>query len=209
MKKLTTVTVAVFAVSLAVVPAVVMAQKARGEESARDIRTIVAQEAEKEVESGQSKAAKIKNEAASKSLKVRQEVCEQKRETLQNGTRTMSQGADSVKKNLDTMYTRVTGFYESGKLTTPNYKDLVAKIELAKKDAETSMEALNNRAPDAVDCTDMKTATRFEGDKLAGEGAKTALKNYRKALVDLISALKSANASENKTTTKPEGTTNE
>lgn len=208
MKKITTVTVAAFAVALVLVPAV-MAQKARGEENAAAVRSMARQEAEKEVETGQQKAAKIKNEAASKSLKVRQEVCEQKREKLQNGTRTMYRGAESVKMSLDTMYTRVAEFYESGKLTTPNYAALVDKIELAKKDAETSMEALSSRAPDAVDCTDMKTATRLEGDKLAGEGAKTALKNYRKALVDLISALKSANASENKTTTKPEGTTNE
>lgn len=193
-----------FAVAVCLVPTVALAQSTNASTKAQAALDAAEAKASQAVEKASDKAAAIQNKAESTSLKVRQEVCEQKRTRLQTATQTMSQGATSVKNNLDTMYERVVGFYESRQLTVSDFQSYVDKIETAKQDAETSMEALQLRENADIDCTDAKTASRLVGDKLAGEGVKTALKQYRTDLVSLISALNNSSS-----TTTTEETTNE
>ena len=193
-------TLSVLAAAVVLVPSVAFAQ-ANASAKAQEAIDTAQSKASQSVENASDKAAAIQNKAESMSLKVRQEVCEQKRTRLQTVAQTMYQGATSVKNNLDTMYQRVVAFYESGQLTVTDFQSYIDKIETAKQEAATSMEALQQRENSDIDCADAKTATRLEGDRLAGEGVRTALKQYRSQLVDLISAMKAAAATE--------GTTNE
>lgn len=195
-------TLSVLAAAVVLVPSVAFAQT-NASSRAQEALDAAKEKASQVVENASDKAAEIKNKAESTALKVRQEVCEQKRTRLQTISQTMSQGATSVKNNLDTMYQRVVAFYETGQLTVADFQSYVDKIEAAKQEVTTSMEALQQRENSDIDCADAKTAVRLQGDKLAGEGVKTALKQYRTELVNLISAMKSAAA------TSEEGTTNE
>lgn len=198
-------TLSMLTVAVFLVPSVAFAQSANASTKAQEAVDAAKDKASQAVENASDKAAEIQNKAESTALKVRQEVCEQKRTRLQTATQTMSQGATSVKNNLDTMYERVVAFYESGQLTVTDFQSYVDKIEAAKQEATTSMEALQQRDGSEIDCADAKTASRLAGDKLAGEGVKTALKQYRTDLVNLISAMKSAAAD----STATEDTTNE
>lgn len=193
-------TLSLVAAAVVLVPSVAFAQSNASSKAQAAVDAAQAK-ASQAVENASDKAAAIQNKAESMGLKVRQEVCEQKRTRLQTTTQTMYQGAESVKKNLDTMYERVVAFYESGQLTVTDFQNYVDKIEAAKQDAATSMTTLQQRENSDINCADAKTATRLTGDRLAGEGVKTALKQYRSDLVDLISAMKAAAATE--------GTTNE
>lgn len=192
-------TLSVLAAAVVLIPSVAFAQSANASTKAQEALDAAKEKASQAVENASDKAAEIKNKAESTALKVRQEVCEQKRTRLQTISQTMSQGATSVKNNLDTMYERVVTFYESGQLTVTDFQSYVDKIESAKQEATTSMEALQQRENSDIDCTDAKTAVRLEGDKLAGEGVKTALKQYRTELVNLISAMKAAAVTEETT----------
>jgi hypothetical protein len=108
----------------------------------------------------------------------------------------MHQGAESVKKSLDTMYMRVVAFYENGQLTVADFETKIKAIELTKANAAQQMIALQTRERSEVNCADAKTASRLEGDRLSGQGVKTTLKQYRTELVDLISSMRSASATE-------------
>lgn len=189
-------TVTALAATAFLVPTVAFAQSDRSGGRSEDAINQAKQAASEKALSASDRAVAIKNKADSTSLKVRQEVCEQKRTRLQTSTKTMYQGAISVKSSLDTVYDRVVGFYDQGKLTVDNYQQHIDAIELAKQEAAASMQALELRENADIDCTDAKTAARLEGDRLAGKETKAQLKDYRTKLVDLISALKSAAATE-------------
>lgn len=182
------VNVSLMALVAGLMSSVVFAQaSSRSQEAIEKAQAGVVQSAQ----SASDRANQIENKATSTSLRVRAEVCEQKRTRLQTVARTMYQGAESVKTTLDTAYGRITAFYDKGQLTVANYQQYVDKIELAKQEATAAMGALQQRENSDIDCADAKTSARLEGDRLAGEGTKTALKQYRTELVNLISALKS------------------
>lgn len=194
MKKTTISTLTTLAAIAFLVPTVVFAQSARGESRSDSAISQAKQAASDKVTNASDRATAIKNKAESTSLKVRVEVCEQRRSRLQTATKTMSQGATAVKTSLDAMYDRVVGFYDSGQLTVADYQTRINAIELAKQEATAAVEVLQARENADIDCTDAKTAARLEGDRLAGSEAKTQLKDYRTTLVDLVSAMQSAAA---------------
>ncbi|NCU40665.1 hypothetical protein EOL73_02830 [Candidatus Saccharibacteria bacterium] len=220
MKKITTILIAVFALAFYVVPSTVFAQRANGQDpsgtatspsvvqqanqpaqSQSGVRAMVdqaANQAGQQVTSASDMAAQIKNKSESTSLKVRQEICEQKRTRLQSSTQKMYQGAESVKKNLDKMYERAVNFYANGdgQLTVPDFEQKIQKLELIKQLATNQMTALQTREGSDIDCADAKTAARLEGDRLAGQEVKSMLKQYQTELVDLISSMRSASATE-------------
>lgn len=208
MKKITISTVAIFMLALTAVPSMVFAQRANGQAGTQSdtsqsaqgqngVQAIVdqaAQQAGQQATKASDIATQIKNKSENTSLRVRQEVCEQKRTRLQTSTQTMYQGAESVRKGLDTMYDRVVAFYGNGQLTVADFEQKIEKLELTRKLASNQMEALQTRERSEVDCADAKTASRLEGDRLAGQGVKDTLKQYRTELVDLISSMRSASA---------------
>lgn len=210
MKKITLLTIAVFALALTALPSVVFAQRANGQNGAQNdtaqpernrkvVESIVdkaTQQAGRQANSVSDITAQIKNKAENTSLKVRQEVCEQKRTRLQTSTQSMYQGAESVKKGLDAMYDRVVAFYVNGQLTIADFEQSIQQLELTRQQTSNQMKALQTREQSEVDCADAKTADRLEGDRLAGQGVKDTLKQYRTELVDLISSMRSASATE-------------
>lgn len=207
-KKITISTVAIFVLALTAVPSVVFAQRANGQAGTQSdtsqsaqgqngVRAIVdqaAQQAGQQATNASDIATQIKNKSENTSLRVRQEVCEQKRTRLQTSTQTMYRGAESVRKGLDTMYDRVVAFYGNGQLTVADFETKIKAIERTKEDVNQQMITLQTREQSEVDCADAKTASRLEGDRLAGQGVKDTLKQYQTELVNLISSMRSASA---------------
>ena len=196
MKKKIVPSLALIAVAVSLVPATLFAQPAQGQANARALINQATQRAGQQATSVSDMAAQIKNKSENTSLTVRKEVCEQKKVKLQTATRTMYQGAASVKGNLDKMYDRIVTFYENDQLTVPNFEQQIQKIELTRQLTINHMQTLQARETPEVDCADVKTASRLEGDRLAGQEVKSALKQYRTELVDLISSMRSASATE-------------
>ncbi|MBA2279047.1 hypothetical protein H0V99_01215 [Candidatus Saccharibacteria bacterium] len=147
-------------------------------------------------ESKEERIAEIKQQVESRKLAIKQNVCEKRAAKLQAAIPKLSKGATSVKIAIDKMYERVQGFYESGQLTVDNYQELVDAIELSKANAETALETVENYEF-VVDCESETVGQSLDAFRAAVNEAKTALKQYRKDLVELISSLKSESASQN------------
>jgi hypothetical protein len=163
----------------------VIVEKARG----------VAQEKRKDK---QARVDEIKQEVAARKLKVKQSVCDKNEARLNAMIPRVSKNAENIKAVIDKHYLRVQEFYASGKLTTPDYETLVAAIELAKANAEASLETVSTYVVD-IDCESETAGEELDSFRTSASQAKEDLKTYRKEVVALISALKSANANENKT----------
>jgi hypothetical protein len=144
----------------------------------------------------QARVEEIKQEVAARKLKVKESVCERQEARLNAMIPRVTRNAENIKSVIDKHYDRVQEFYASGQLTTPDYDTLVAAIELAKANAETSLEAITDYAVE-VDCSSEEAGSQLDAFRTAASDMKEDLKEYRKSVVALISALKSANANEN------------
>lgn len=192
MKKLTIV-VSGLVIALGIGLSVSVADMAYGQK--RNSHDLIAQAGQRASQNGKNatdKAVQIQNTANEKSVQVRREVCEQKRLRLERTPVMMRQGAESVKSSLDKMYDKVVAFYDGGQLTVEDFSSYIERIESAKHESATSIEALQTRENADLDCMEAGVANRLEADRLAGEEVKTALKQYRTELVDLINSMNNA-----------------
>lgn len=152
--------------------------------------------------------AEIRTEAETRRAGIKMDVCEDRQARINNRIRTLSRSATNLKDVIDRMYERVQGFYEDGQLTVSNYEELVQAIELAKDNSETSLEALASYEFE-VDCESTAVAQQIDSYRTAVREVRDDLKAYRSSLVDLISALKSENASPNQDTDSEDNSSNE
>ncbi len=165
---------------------------------AEEIRTAAKERAEERKQKASDKIAEIKAEAEERRASIKQDVCENRKARVQNRITNLARSANNVKGVLDRMYDRVQGFYEDGQLTVSNYEALIDAIELAKAESEASLEALDSYEF-TVDCANSTVAEQVDSYRAAAVLARQDLKDYRKALVDLISSLRSEHAKANQT----------
>lgn len=140
------------------------------------------------------KAATLK-QAQERRVRITQKVCERRQQSLVKVIPRLAQGAKSVKSSIDTVYARVASFYEQGQLTVANYGELVDNVESAKANAEAAIAAIGSQKFE-LDCGNAGAGQQLDGYRLAVQSARSALKDYKKALVELISAMKAAAAAE-------------
>ena len=154
-----------------------------------EIRAAAKARAEERRQQKDERIAEIKEEVAARKLELQQDRCERRQEKLAALLPKLSNGATRVKGAIDKVYERVQGFYDSGQLTVDNYDELVEAIELAKANAESSLEALDSFEFE-IDCEENGVGGQLDGYRTAVKGAKEDLKAYRKSVVALISSLK-------------------
>lgn len=135
----------------------------------------------------------IKAQIEARKTEVKKQVCEQRQQRLQQRIPRLATSANVLKNNFDKIYTRVQGFYEKGQLTVSNYDALKAAVDAAQADAAVSVEALNDYKF-TLDCDNPDAGQKLDGFRQMAKLAKEDLKEYRRALVDLISAMRSASA---------------
>lgn len=147
-------------------------------------------------EEAKARKLEIQQDVKEKRAQIKMDVCERRQEHLSKMRPHLAQGATSVKKAIDKVYDRVVGFYESGQLTVENYEELVANIEAAKAAAEEAQAAVASYTFE-IDCENPKLGEQLDGYRMVVKEAKNSLKEYRKALVELIKSMRAAAAVEN------------
>lgn len=126
----------------------------------------------------------------------RQKVCENRKANLARRMSNAVTVAERHQANIDRIYSKVKDFYTAKQLNVPNYTDLTAQVDTAQTNSQTAINAL--KALDVnVDCTSQTVADSVAAFQQAVQATRDALKAYRSALVNLITALKGASTSAN------------
>ena len=159
---------------------------------AQNAGTVKAQEAKT---SAQERVKEIKEKVALKKAEVKEKVCEKRQEILNDRLANLSTQSAKLKTKIDSMYIRIQGFYDSGQLTVSNYDELRAAVDTASADADAAVSTVES-FEFTLDCENVKLGEQLDGFRTAIGDTRIALKDYRKALVGLISAMRSASAEE-------------
>jgi hypothetical protein len=146
-------------------------------------------------ENAKLKREVIKQNIEARKLSIKKDVCNNRKDRLKALQPKINTRAIRIKSNIDRKYERIIDFYESGRLTTPDYETLIDAIEIAKVSAETSIETLQSYQFE-VDCESQKVANQLASYREAAAETKTSLKDYRAKLVALISSLNASAASQ-------------
>lgn len=139
-------------------------------------------------QNAQERVAEIRQKALEKKTQVREGICERRQDKLDSAIERLHTRSARLKTVIDTMYSRVQGFYESGQLTVENYDELKTAVDTASADADAAVSAVETFTI-TIDCQNIKLGEQLDSFRTAIDDTRTALKNYRKALVDLISAM--------------------
>jgi hypothetical protein len=145
----------------------------------------------------QTAKAQVQTKAEDKSkthtAEQRQKACTARKANLTNRMNNAVAAAQRHKDNFDKIYAKVKTFHDSKNLNTPNYDALVAAADAAGSDSVSKIAAL--KALDiTVDCTQTDSlATNISAFQTAVKSTRDSLKDYRKAIVSLITALHDGN----------------
>jgi len=150
------------------------------------------QRAKERLESARENAKQLKE----RSSENRKKSCEARKTSLERKMNRAVTQAEKHKGVFDKIYTRVKAFHDDKNLTTPNYAELVAKVDAAQFDAEAKIAALDSLDVD-VDCSSETVAGAVSTFREALSDTREAMKTYRKALVDLIKTMHDSNDESN------------
>lgn len=137
------------------------------------------------------RAERIRQQAEQRQAQVLMDICERREQQLNQLIPSLSRQATSLLGTIDSVYSRVQQFYDTGQITVENYDELTASVDAAGEDAAAAVQALSDYGFN-LNCSDPKTGDYLESFRIAASEAKEALKNYRAELVNLISALRAA-----------------
>jgi len=130
----------------------------------------------------------IKEKIAVRKAVIREGLCRRRQSKLDRAIDRLHTRSGHLKTVIDTMYARVKGFHEDGQLTVANYDQLAAAVEAAGADADAAISVVETFTF-TVDCQNSKLGEQLDGFRTAIAETKLALKEYRRALVDLIKAM--------------------
>lgn len=150
-------------------------------------------QAEKKRTSLEDKRSDLRQRVQERRASIKKDVCVKRQAALENRIAQLSKVGTTIKTRIDSVYEKVTQFYEKGKLTVDDYDGYVEKIEAAKAEAETSLDLVASQSF-AFNCESSELGEQLDGFRLSIQEARAPLKDYRKAVVDLIAAMRSAAA---------------
>jgi len=184
-------------VTLAVLAAVLVPVSAYAvtDTSQQQTKPAVTERVEAAKKAAKEKSLQAKADAEARKLVLAETKCTNMKERLVTTVPKLSTSVTSLKEKLDKNYDRIVAVHESGKLDAPDYDTLVAAVEVAKGEAETTIDLIDPSSV-TVDCTKSGLGTQLDSYRATVKETKTSLKTYHKALVDLVSTM---NASGDKT----------
>lgn len=177
-------------------PSVVMAQEDTEEvitESNRGRSAKVEKKISDRKDAAADRIAEKREASETKSAEARLKACEKRKSKLESSMSKISTRAEKLVGTFDKVYERVQGFYESGQLTVSNYDELNDAVALAQENAATEAATLSELESE-IDCEDPEVAAEVSTYRVSTDEAKAALKEYKTALVALISSMRSAAA---------------
>lgn len=201
MKKLSLLLIAIFAVVL-VLPVSVLAHEGSEHEdpalTEQKKKEYEEYKSKKKTESKKDKStAKQKTEekkqavVEAKKTRFNKNVCEERKDALNNLSSKYRNGGKKVQTRLDNTYERVKKFYESKGLQVSNYAELTAAVDTNKAAAVSAMETVNGYKI-AIDCDSEDVAAQADAYRQAAQAAREKLKAYRTSLIEFIKAVKTA-----------------
>ena len=147
--------------------------------------------AEQFMEHAKMKIREEKQEHKEHSQEMRQKACEARKNNLTKRMNRAVLHAEKHKAVFDKIYNRVQQFYVDKQLNVTDYDSLKAAVDTAQTDAQTNIDALKVLDV-SVDCTSQTVSEKVSAFREAVKTTRDSLKDYRKALVDLINSLKGA-----------------
>jgi hypothetical protein len=132
----------------------------------------------------------------------RQTACEARKANLTKRMANAVTHAQNHKAVFDKIYTRVQDFYTNKKLNVADYATLKANVDTAQANAAASITALQ-QLDVSVDCTSQTVADSVSAFQQAVKNTRDSLKAYRASITDLITALKGASTSTDKSSDTP------
>lgn len=133
-------------------------------------------------------AEAIRSEAKARKIEFKKDVCEKRQAKLATIPSRVTKNSSVLQNVLDRKYTRVQDFYASKNLTIANYETLKQNVDTAQASAQAAVISLSEFNI-TINCDNPGIGQQLDGLRLATNDAKTKLKAYRKALVDLITAI--------------------
>jgi hypothetical protein len=129
--------------------------------------------------------------AETKTVERIRAACERRVEKLDKSMDTISTKATRLLGVMDSYYEKIKGFYDKGRLTVPNYAELLASVATAQEKATTEI-AILNALNIEIDCTDPEVVLGVSSFKESATASKEALREYRSSLIALITDMRSA-----------------
>jgi len=142
-------------------------------------------------EAAKAKVEQAKEAAKARQIALKQDRCEASKSKLTEKLPQLSQNVTTIKSVLDAKYAKVTAIYESGKLSAGNYTELDQIILEKQKVAEAAIEGLDPSTI-TIDCNNNGLGVQLDSYRASLNEVKAALKDYRTALVEMVSALNAA-----------------
>lgn len=115
--------------------------------------------------------------------------CERNVSKLEKSMERLTGQAERHLSVISSFQTKVEEFYASGQLTVANYDDLHGAVLVAQEAASNNVAALSEVDVE-VDCSDSEVATVVGLYRVVANDTRNTLKEYRRSLVDLISAMR-------------------
>jgi hypothetical protein len=125
------------------------------------------------------------------STEKRQKVCENHLKAINNKLKAFNQAADKHLNRLKTVFTKVKDYQSAKNFTFFNYDDFVLRATEKQTAATEAVQALKDLGT-TIDCSVDDPAASLQTVKSAAADTRTALKDYRKALKQLVVALNQA-----------------
>lgn len=198
MKHSKVLTFALLAVFVMGVPAVVIAHG--GEEAPVRDRVVETRLGREEIQvEARRIVEKERKERASngeRSQEARAAACERLKGALNKKIDKYVANSDKYLGVVNNLFDRVQSFYDEGKLTAPNYDELVATAEAAKVEATASLVTLSELDFE-LNCDDPDVAGSIASFREAASQTRVLLREYSSSVKDIISALQSVNSNTN------------
>lgn len=130
----------------------------------------------------------------------KQKSCEARQTSINKRVNNYAKAAQRHLDVFNSIFTKVQAFETKKNLNVPTYEALVDTAKTKQAAAQTAVDTL--KALDvSIDCTQADPAASVATVKTATANARTTLHEYRKAIKDIVVALKGASTSTDKTTT--------
>ncbi len=209
--------VTVGALAFMAVPAYVQAHDGEVHDSSqkssieRADKTRIADKVGEKQAAAREKLAERRDGRVQKTAEQRLKVCEARKKSIENKINAYVKHGENKLKNFDAIYERVKNFKTDKKLDVPNYDALLAAADAKQIAAAEAVAALKELTAD-FDCATSDPAMTIAAIKEATADTRTALKEYRTSIKNIVVALAQVNKtdetnSNDTTTTTPETTT--
>lgn len=135
-----------------------------------------------------TKSEEIKQQVKDRKIELKKEVCERRQARLINVPSRMNKNASTLQGVLDKKYAKVQEFYTTKNLTVTNYDTLKSNVDTAQAASQAAVDALKDYNF-TFSCDTPGLGQQLDGLRSTANEAKTKIKEYRKALIALITAI--------------------